>query len=304
MGRFIRTEPETEELETSGLDEEKLKAINNETRLKILKLLAEKPRYPAEIGKELGLGKQKAYYHFQKLKDAGMVEKKKEERKSGGVATYYTPTAKAYCLDIGGSGRKTFIPAENPETRKFLAPLISKGEINGRVVVGSPEPHGPDQVSATDGHLAGEIAAKLGNHGEVTDRITSLDTEISNQDSYGENLLILGGVLTNTVAKKFNGKFPVKFTGEEFPYHEIKTPQEKYSEPRIGVIAKTTNPENPEKNIFLVAGVRAEGTTAAVEAFKQLEDIVDDFRGDEFYRVIKGLDMDGDGEIDDFEVVE
>lgn len=304
MGRYIRTEPEPEEVETDQLDEEKLKAINSDIRLEIMKLLAEKPRYPARVGKELEIGKQKAYYHFEQLKNAGLVKKKKEERRSGGKANYYKPSANVYCLDIGGSGRKTFLPAEDQETRRFLSPMISKGKINGRIVVGSPEPHGPDQVSATDGHLAGELAGKLGNYGKVNGSMTTLDTEISNSGSYGDNLLILGGMLTNTVAKKFNGKFPVKFKGEEFPYHEIKTPEETYSNPRIGVIARTTNPENPEKNIYMVAGVRAEGTRAAVEAFKQLEKLLGGYKGGEYYSVVKGLDMDGDGTVDDFEVVE
>lgn len=304
MSYYIRTKPEDELLETDEIDEEKLKAINNETRLQILKLLAKKPNYPAKVGKELDIGKQKAYYHFEQLKDADLIEKRKEERKSGGVANFYVPSANAYCLDIGGEGRKTFVPGENKKVRRFLYPMISKGKINGRMVVGSPEPHGPDQVSATDGHLAGEIAAKLGNYGKINGVTTSLDTEISNQGNYGKSLLIIGGVLTNTVTRKFEGKFPVKFTGEEFPYHEIKTPEDTYSNPRIGIVAKASNPENPEKNIFLIAGVRAEGTHAAVEAFKQLEKVVSDYQGREYYRVVKGLDMDGDGEIDDFEIVE
>jgi DNA-binding transcriptional ArsR family regulator len=304
MGHYIRTKAEKQILETDEIDEEKLKAINNETRLKILKLLAKKPKYPAKVGKELDIGKQKAYYHFEQLKDADLIEKKKEERKSGGVANFYIPSANAYCLDIGGEGRKTFVPGENKKVRRFLYPIIRKGKINGRIVVGSPEPHGPDQVSATDGHLAGEIAAKLGNYGEINGVTTMLDTEISNQDNYGESMVIIGGVLTNTVTRKFEGKFPVKFTGEEFPYHEIKTPEETYSNPRIGVVAKASNPENPENNIFLIAGVRAEGTHAAVEAFKELEKVVSDYQGGEYYRVVKGLDMDGDGEIDDFEIIE
>ena len=304
MGHYIRTKPEIEALETDEIDEKQLKAINNETRLEILNFLAKKPAYPAKLGKQMGIGKQKAYYHFEKLKDAGLIEKKKEERKSGGVANFYIPSANAYCLDIGGSGRKTFVSGENKKVRRFLYPMISKGKINGRIVVGSPEPHGPDQVSATDGHLAGEIAAKLGNYGKINGVTTSLDTEISNQGDYGKSMVIVGGFLTNTVTRKFEGKFPVKFTGEEFPYHEIKTPEETYSNPRIGVIAKASNPENPENNIFLIAGVRAEGTHAAVEAFKQLEKVVSDYQGGEYYRVVKGLDMDGDGTIDDFEIVE
>lgn len=56
--------------------------------------------------------------------------------------------------------------------------------------------------------------------------------------------------------------------------------------------------------MFLVAGVRNEGTEAAVRAFKNLETLIEGYEGGEFYRVVRGLDLDGDGEIDDYEVVE
>jgi len=206
-------------------------------------------------------------------------------------------------LDLGGEGQKTFLPEKNRARTRFLYPLISKGKINGKIVVGSSEPHGPDQVRARDGHLAGEITAKLGNHGKLNDPITMLDTDLSRDGSYGQNLVILGGILTNTAAKYFNGDFPVKFSGEEFPYREIKAPKKTYENENIGVIAKASNPEKPEKAVYLVAGVRSSGTEAAVTAFKDLENILKNYSGGKFYKVVRGLDMDGDGRIDDYEVV-
>lgn len=304
MARFFRTEDEVEEIDTETLSQERLEAINSPIRREILELLAEKPSYPAKVSKQLDIGKQKTYYHFEKLKDAGLIEKQREEKHSGGLATFYRPTSGAYCLDLGGEGRKTFIPGRNRVVSRFLHPLVSEGKIRGRVVVGSPERHGPDQVRARDGHLAGEITGKLGNYGRLDDQVTMLDTDLSRDGDYGRNLLVLGGVLTNTAAKKFNGDFPVEFSGEEFPYREIKTPEGTYDEGGIGVVAKTANPENAEKAIYLVAGVRAEGTRAAVTAFRDLENIVEDYSEREFYRVVRGLDMDGDGRIDDYEIVE
>lgn len=304
MARFFRTEDNVVELNTESLSQERLEAINSPIRWKILELLARNPSYPAKVSKQLEIGKQKTYYHFEKLKDANLLKKQREEKHSGGLATFYKPSSGAYHLDLGGDGRRTFLPPHDKAVSRFLYPLSSKGEIQGKIVVGSSEPHGPDQVRARDGHLAGEIAAKIGNYSGVDGSVTLLDTDLSRDDDYGRNLLILGGILTNTAAKKFNGDFPVEFSGEEFPYREIRTPSETYDEGSIGVIAKSVNPVDPEKAIYLVAGVRSEGTRAAVNAFRDLESVVDDYKGGEFYRVVRGLDMDGDGRIDDHEIIE
>jgi DNA-binding transcriptional ArsR family regulator len=301
MHRVFR---DNRELKAEELNEQEFKALDNKLRRNILRILAEKPSYPAEISKKLDVSKQKIYYHFRKLKESGIIVEKSREKKSGGLATYYQPAAEAFVLDTGAQGRKTFVPADSRSTRRFLNPLISHGDIQGNIVVGSSQQHGPDQVRARDGHLAGDIAVKLGNHGEVDGDLTVLDTELSRVNGYDRNLLIIGGILTNTVAKKFNGKFPVKFTGESFPYREITTPRNSYESADIGFVAKTVNPENPEKAIYIVAGVRNQGTVAAVHAFQDLETILEDYKGGEFYTVVRGLDMNGDGRIDDYEVIE
>ena len=291
-----------ERVEASELDEEKIKALSDPTRRELLEILAEEPSYPLEAARQLDIDKQKAYYHFDKLEESGLVKEAGTEKFSGGSATYYTPAAPAYVLDLGVDGEK--VPWKISEhVKKFLNPLVDAGELQGSIVVGSPEQHGPDQVQARDGHLAGEIGMKLGNYCD-SDTAVKLDTDIFGEDRFDENMVLVGGVLTNTVTKKFNEAFPASFEGENFPYREIRTPEKTYDEGTIGVVAKTKNPEDPEKSIFMVAGVRNQGTEAAVRAFKNLEDIVEDYGDGEFYRVVRGLDMDGDGEIDDYEVVE
>ena len=291
-----------ERLEASQLDEEQLKALSDPTRRKILEILADEDSYPREVARKLEIDKQKIYYHFTKLEEAGLLEESGTENVSGGSATYYTASKPAYVLDLGVDGEK--VPWKTDESvENFLNPLISGGELQGYIVAGSPDQHGPDQVQARDGHLAGEIGLKLGNYG-VSGTGVKLDTEVFSEGSFDENMVLVGGVLTNTVTKKFNEEFPASFEGENFPYREIRTPENTYSEDTVGVVAKTRNPENPEKSIFMVAGVRNQGTEAAVRAFKNLEDIVEDYGDGEFYRVVRGLDMDGDGEIDDYEVVE
>lgn len=300
---FVREE-ESRKVEALGLDFDKVKAIGDETRFQILKILQENESYPAEVAKELGVSKQKAYYHFQILEDEGLIEENREEKKSGGVATFYQPTSGGFVLDLGEEGEKITLPDRNPEVRKFLNPFVKNGELNGKIVVGSPEKHGPDQVKARDGHLAGELGIKLGGYTDSEDLSTVLDTELFRDQDFDENILMLGGVLTNTVTKKFNDEFPVSFEGEEFPYRELGTPKSTYSDDDVGVIAKTRHPLDRSKRLYMVAGVREKGTRAAVKAFKDLEELVEGYSRGDYYILVRGLDMDGDGEIDDYEVLE
>lgn len=304
MADIIRRGEKTEIVESENIDSGKIKALSDPTRIKILELLAEKPSYPSAVSKKLGIEKQKTYYHFKKLEDSRLIKESHQEKKSGGLATYYEPTASAFTLDLGGKGEPIKIPSTNPEVSRFLDPVVKDQEFNGKIVVGSPDQHGPDQVRARDGHLASEIAFKLGEYCVNTGDAVALDTELFRDSSFDHNLVLLGGVLTNTATKKFNTAFPAHFSGEDFPYREISTPNASYSDASIGIVAKAEHPNNPEKAVYLVAGIRNAGTEAAVRAFKNLEDIIEDYEKGEHYTVVRGLDMDGDGEIDDYEVIE
>lgn len=255
------------------LDREKIEALRNSTRREILEELDKEPDYPASLARKIGASKQKMQYHFNKLKDADLVKKVEDEEVKGGKASVYRPDF------------SRLIYGEEPET----SPLIEKafGE-KGLIVVGSPDQHGEDQVRARDGHLAGEAGIKLGKL--RLDFSTVWDTEVVRDQLFDKDLLIIGGVLTNTVTRELNEEFPAYFSGDSFPYREISTPESTYRDPDIGIVSR-------KDNKILVAGIRNKGTRAAVKAFKK-EEIEKD------YLVVKGLDLDGDGEIDDYEVIE
>lgn len=286
-------------VESSELDSGKIKALNDETRLRIIRSLGEEPSYPAEIAKKLDVPKQKAYYHFRILEEAGLIEKKDEVKKSGGLATIYEPATTALHLDLGGEGESTALRPMDDSVQEFLEPLVQDGELNGCIVVGSPDEHGPDQVRGRDGHLAGEVALKLGNYVKPEPAV-KLDTEIVRSGDYDRNMLMIGGILTNTVSRRFNDAFPVRFEGENFPYRELSTPGDEYTGERVGVIQKAEH-RGAERVIYLVAGIQHSGTVAAAHAFHDLEDLFDN---GETYVVLRGQDLDGDGEIDEYEVLE
>ena len=302
MVEFIREKNRL--ADATELNANKLKALNDETRLEILKMLSESPSYPSKIAKELDISKQKAYYHCEKLKEAELVEKDHKEKRSGGLATYYRIANSGLILDLGGEAEKIFVPKRTKFVKDFLSPLAENGNLNGKVVVGSPDKHGPDQVRARDGHLAGELTMKLGGYASREGDMVVLDTEVVRDSMFETSLLLLGGVLTNTVMKKFNPAFSARFSGETFPYHEIQTPESSFTDENIGIVAKTQNPQNPDKAIYAVAGIRNPGTRAAVNAFKNLEQLVEGYTGGDFYAVVRGLDMDGDGKIDSYEILE
>ncbi len=300
---MVRLVKDGEIFKAGELSQEQLSVLDD-TKLEILEELHREPNYPSALTEQFNYSKQRLYYHFDKLEEAGLIEEERRKNLSGGEATFYRPSKPAYGLLLGKDGEKVPMPDSDESAVKFLEPLIQEGELKGEIVVGSPDEHGPDQVWARDGHLSSEIAFKLGNYSRKDGSSIGLDTEIVQEDRFDETLLMIGGVLTNVVAKKFNESFPAYFPSEEFPYRKLRTPENSYRSEDIGVIAKTSNPEDRREGIFLVAGVQQKGTEAAVKAFSDLEELVEDYSAGQFYAVVKGLDLNSDGDIDDYRVME
>lgn len=303
-GRQYSTETNVED------SPEGLKGLLNETRWAILTALAEEPSYPAELAEKLDLHEQKVYYHIREMRDHGIIKIASREERSGSVAKYYQPTAHAYTLRLPGGDRQLAdLPVqEDTPARRFLGQFIAGGTIDGRIVVGSPDPHGPHQVRGRDGHFAVDIAALLGRHGTIEGELSRLDTDINNETAYKDNLFLVGGPLTNIITAEFNDYLPVHFDQQNFPYRRLTSEQtgDEYSEGTIGLIAKIPNPEATEKTAIVVAGIRNTGTRAAVLGLTQYaDDIIEDYEGEDTWaRVVRGRDMDGDGRIDAVETVE
>jgi len=80
----------------------------------------------------------------------------------------------------------------------------------------------------------------------------------------------------------------------------------RYWEDSIGLIARIRNPFNPERIIYIIAGIRSVGTKSAVIALTRHHNyILQNFDpSKDWYCVVRGFDMDGDGQIDSVEVLE
>ena len=293
-------------------DPEKFKNLLNETRWSILKILAEKPSYPARIAEKLDIHEQKVYYHIKKLKESGIIELERKEERGGSLAKYYSIKDYAFALELPfGDERLLDFPVreESNNLKDFLNPFIRNGRVDCNIVVGSPDPHGPHQVRGRDGHYAVDLAMILGQYGSLPDQFTTKqDVEIKAENSFGENLILVGGPLTNTVTAEINNYLPVRFESERFPYRKIISDKtgEKYQEENAGIIAKIKNPENKDKSILVVAGVRFSGTKASVIALTRFsEELLENYSGeDSWARVVLGKDMDGDGKVDSVEFLE
>ncbi|MDY6768984.1 MAG: helix-turn-helix domain-containing protein [Candidatus Nanohaloarchaea archaeon] len=290
---------------------ENLRGLLNETRWDILQLLAERPRYPAEIADELDIHEQKVYYHVRELEDAGIIHVADRREKGGAVAKYYTVDDYAYALELpyGDERLADFSLAEEPEQlRSFLHPFIANGTVNADIVVGSPDPHGPHQVRARDAYLAADLSLFLGQYGSFDRGRTREDVAVKSGEDFSGNMILLGGPLTNLVTGEVNPHLPIKFETENFPFRELVSERtgNVYDEDAHGFIARAPNPHDPDNHVLVVAGVRLKGTRAAVMALTEYHDeVLEEYEGeDKWGAVVKGKDMDGDGAIDEIEILE
>ncbi len=282
-----------------------LKLIDHPIRLKILNLLAKKPMYPAELAKELKMHEQKVYYHIKQMANSGLLDVVEREEIRGTTAKKFSPKVLNFAFTMSKDWKEIHHLLENKDKdiSNFLYPFIESGKLNSSIVVGSPDPHGPHKARARDGHYAIDLALFLGNLCSADAAFSAkLDVDIDLKQS--KNLILVGGPVTNLVVAKVNDFLPAKFSDRK-PWgilSRLKT----YTEESTGMICRIPNPYSPEYFIMVIAGIRFIGTKAAVMAFtKSAKQVIYRYTGQkEFYSIVQGFDIDGDGKIDTVEVLE
>ena len=117
-------------------------------------------------------------------------------------------------------------------------------------------------------------------------------------------MIIIGGPVTNLLVSKINENLPAKFSDGK-PWG-IKGKLDIYSDDTVGLITKIPHPLNKDKTIIYIAGVRYIGTKAAVIAItRHWKQVLSRFTGQkEFFSIVQGFDLDGDGKIDSIEIIE
>ena len=281
------------------------KNVSSALAIKIVKLLTEKAMYPIEVAKALKMNEQKVYYHIRNLEKCGVISIVKEEERQGATAKYYAATKPAFVIKF-----KDFEPSQNIIQMKnessFLEPFIQDGQLNALIVVGSPDPHGPEKARSRDGYYGMDLALFLGTFlNYVPEFAVRLDTETQEKDLRENNLILIGGPVVNKITGEVNNKLPIKFAKEE--QWAIKSATGVYPSDESGLIVKTKNPFNPDKSILVVAGKRYTGTRAAIIAFlKHFKEITaGNIHNKKIAaKVVEGVDLDSDGIIDEVEIRE
>ncbi len=287
---------------------ERLGPLASPEAWRILTELARKPDYPGSVAQRLRMHEQTAYYHVHRLAKAGLIRVVREERRQGAVCRFYAPVAEAFGLELPGVGRFRGSPRRPvPEkVRAFLEPLLREHG-DALLVIGSPYPHGPYLTVARDSAYAVQLALFLGGLVPPGGGMpVKLDTEVKAAGLEGRSLLIVGGPVANIVALDLNPHLKVAFDWREAWRMRSSLSGREYAGEDVGLIAKIPNPWNPAAEVAMFSGLHHSGTEAAVlglTAFPEraLREYVP---GREFYRVVQGVDRDGDGRTDSIEVLE
>ncbi len=293
-------------------NEKKIHILSNPTAWNILKLISDKPKYAAQIAKELKIYEQSAYYYIKKLISIEAINEIGTDFVHGGTAKLYRCSSPSFGIELpwgekplsNNSRNYAKININNEITRTFLNGFINKENFfDGLIIVGSPNPHGVFKTSARDGHYAIHLAFYLGTLCNVPPGfIVKLDEDAkAEKELEDNNLIVIGGPGTNIVSSEFNKYLPIKFNENNYWSGLVDKSGKIYHLDNTGIIAKIKNPFNKSKNIILIAGVRSIGTKSAVIAFTNFgKKTFSEYLGNEngWAAIVQGYDMNNDGKID------
>ena len=269
------------------------KILANENAVKILEFLKNYPASPSEIAEKLKMHRQTVYYYIKKLRNENLIDVFKEEKVRGFVESYYRAVDYEFFKEF---------KKESDSLKKFFKEFFSNGYFNGYIVVGSPESHGPFLTQSRDSHYASQISFALGRFGNQKNLIVKLDTEIKLEKLEKNNLILIGGPITNIISNEINKYLKINFGWDKNWF--IQTKDKKYSDENCCLIAKTLNPFDDSKKIVLIAGLRYTGTRAGVLALTLFSDkVLNSYDHGDFYCIVKGIDKNSDGLEDDIKVL-
>ena len=215
-----------------------LKTLGSDLAQKILKSISDEAKYPADIAKELKVHEQKVYYHIRNLEKAGIIKIAKKETKQGALANYYILTEPAFIVKFKDLQQTQKISQFRNES-SYLEPFIKDGKLDALIVVGSPDPHGPDKARSRDGYYGIDLALFFGTFLNYVPQFNvKLDTDMREND-LDNNLVLLGGPITNKTTAQFNDKLPVKFEEGNI---KSSLSNEVYPQDEAGLIVKIKNP--------------------------------------------------------------
>ncbi len=295
-----------------------LKMMLGGTTWKILTMLNEKAMYPLEVARQIGMNEQKVYYHIRKLQRSGAIVVDRTEKKKGATAKYYRTVSSAFGVEFPAGYKPMKRPsllAADKQVNDFFKEFVNvNGGFEGKIVVGSPTPHGPFKTSARDGHYAAHLTFFLGQFLKMpTEFAIKLDVDVKAEKEEKNNLILVGGPGTNLLTQELNESLPSRFSmqsssqGFLFGGWVSQKTGVVYTADVAGLVAKIRNPWDKSKSVIVLAGNKEVGTKACVLALtnfwgKTLRSFNEE--SESFSAVIQGFDLDGDGKVDSIEVAE
>lgn len=275
--------------------------FSNPLSRKILKHLLEKPDYPRHIAEVVKANEQTVYYHIHLLHKAGYLKKITCPESPMGYS--FITAEPAFVVTLSAFRPMNKLEGLQKESR-FLEPFIVDGRLDAKIIVGSPDPHGPQKARSRDGYYGIDLALFLGTFlNYIPTTMVKLDTEIQDKD-LESNLIVLGGPIVNHVTAKLNDTLPIRFI-EGAIYST--TSKKRYEADECAMILKTQNPFAKDKSVLIIAGIRHAGTRSATIAFLKNFDKVklpNTINQKIFGHVIEGVDLDSDGIVDEVEFLE
>jgi len=278
--------------------------ILTKDRLKILELLNSEPMYPVQIAKITNMQVQTIYYHMKILEKSGLIEFSGYEEKQGGVAKKYIAAADSIAIVLNKNGwRKGKHISKKEVIPKLLQPFMREGFFDGKMILGSPDPHGKYRARGSELSMV-EVGMLLGQYGTFSFPGYLLDTEIKPKDRK-QNLILAGGPKVNMLVNEINKQLPIRFEESTFDVYSTLS-KKKYGE-NVGLIELINSPFYKRSKILLIGGLNYHGTRAAVLGLiKKMNKIEEGniHNSSIMAKVVEGYDDDGDGVVDSVEILE
>ncbi len=308
-------------------------AVLSEDRLEILRMLSEKPRYPAELARELSMPVQTIYYHIRLLEKARLLEFVDYEERNGGIAKKYACSAESCAVVLNNRAWREHLTPKKIVPNIF-ASFIKHSLFDGLFVVGSPDSHGKYRARASELGVL-ELAMLLGQYASFSFPLYSLDTQIRSEDKK-RNLILAGGPKVNTLVAELNNVLPIRFSATFelfstlskkryignvgvielisnpfFKSHDFQSRSTRSIAQVSQTLASSRSPKEPSSSgkskILLVGGLNYMGTRAAMLALvRNMRDIENgnSFKPQTLAKVVEGFDENGDGLIDSVDILE
>ena len=279
-----------------------VKQISDEKAISIMKKLSKKQYKMAALSRELKIDSKVLSSYISRLENAGLIEVSLQKNDKILKANY-----NSFSYEIN-QNRIKFDPKlkskENQYTLNFFSKFINNGKFNGYICVGASDPHGEYKAVAKDSYYTAYLGMFLGQFIDLPSLMpVILDTDVIAKNLFKNNLIIIGGPVTNLVTRDINNFLPIKFIKEEG--WGLKDRTGIHIRDYEGTIEKIRNPFDKEKEIILIAGVRNVGTLSSMLASTRFANLT--FKGYTnecpWSTMVRGYDIDGDGQIDSIETV-